>query len=172
MAGPAKLDILGWWTFFSKIPLIGNMLFNLVVSMGSPYTGSIPLAFKSLSKGKCIGVMRERRSIRNPFNSVHAAAMINMGEAVGAMAVMSWIESQPKPMRAIPYKLSGDFKKKARGTLSATADLSEDMMLKSVSEGTAEVVTVIRDSSGDVVSEVTALWKISAIDTTKKVKST
>ncbi|KAI8833898.1 hypothetical protein BC829DRAFT_77100 [Chytridium lagenaria] len=156
-----KLGLIGWWTFLAKVPIVGNWIFNALVAFSSPYTGSVPLAFKSLTVGKCVGTMRERRAIRNPFMSVHAAALINMGEAVGGMSVLTWIEDQPKPLRAIVVNLTGTYSKKARGLLTATAHVTDDMMNKAIADGQINVVTEIKDAAGDVVAEISALWKIS-----------
>ncbi|KAJ3099706.1 hypothetical protein HDU96_010589 [Phlyctochytrium bullatum] len=183
-----RSGILGWWDFLSAIPVVGNWIFNLMVAFTSPYTvlitpilpktspqrthpGSIPLAFKALSPGHAVGQVHERRSIRNPFNSVHAAALINMGEAVGGMAILTYLETRsqspaptdgaPHHLRAIPVRLSGDFKKKARGALTAEARVTDAVMVAAAKKGDTEVVTEIKDAKGEVVCEVRALWKVS-----------
>ncbi|KAJ3290150.1 hypothetical protein HDU76_007434 [Blyttiomyces sp. JEL0837] len=124
--------------------------------------------------------MRETRSIRNPFKSIHAAALINLGEATGGFAMVAWQEdpSQTPGIRAIPTRLEGVFKKKARGNISCTVSVPGAtganggvgaMLKEGENEAVRDVVAILKDSTGEVVAEVTASWTIRR--ETPRVKS-
>lgn len=64
-----------------ELPL-GNFLADFVIGFYSPYTGTISPHFIELTYKKSVISITERRKIRNPFSSIHAAALINLGEFV------------------------------------------------------------------------------------------
>jgi acyl-coenzyme A thioesterase PaaI-like protein len=100
--------------------------------------------------------------IRNPFRSIHAAALLNMGEATMGFAALYWAE-QTK-LRVIPTRLEIDFFKKARGTLRGVCNLPQ------MEIGEVTLQTDIYDQHGDLVSRVTGVWKISKTLTNKKLE--
>ena len=112
LAKRTGFGILSWYNFFQRIPFFGKWLFNRMLAWTSPYTGNIPLSVKSLSVGHCTTTMTERLSIRNPFSSIHAVALMNMGEATGGLAVLAWCEAQDTPHHAIITKLEAQYFKK------------------------------------------------------------
>lgn len=125
----------------------------------------------SITPGKCTASCKETRSIRNPFKSIHAAALINMGEAVGGFAVLTALEQNSPKTKGIPTKLEGEFRKKARGSIVATCDVSSSLGdSKSINsiKNPLVVTSELRDESGDVVAVVKAYWTIK--EETKKVK--
>ena len=134
--------------------------------------------------GSCHATMKQKRSIENPFKSVHAAALVNFGEAVGGMAVLTAIESSTVhsfliikvnykiPMQGIVVKLSTEYYKKARGVLSAKCDLDffkTGAGQSIVPEGTRDIVVPILNSAGEEVAKVNATWKFSKSEK-KKLK--
>jgi acyl-coenzyme A thioesterase PaaI-like protein len=126
------------------------------------------MKIRSLEAGKCQATMKQRRSIENPFKSVHAAALINFGEAVGGMAVLTALEKTKVPTKGIVVSLSADYFKKARGVLSAECvlDTKEEggkivSLGKLSADDTLSVVATIKDRTGEDVALVTAIWKIT-----------
>ena len=115
----------------------------------------------ALKVGYCATSMREWWLLRNPFRSIHAAALLNMGEATGGLAVLTWCEANG--FRAIVNRLEIDFMKKARGKLTAVSQVKDTDMPAKEQSKTAEVVTDIFDASGTVVAQTTAFWTISPI---------
>lgn len=129
----------------------------------------------SLAPGECEASMFDTRAIRNPFQSVHAAALINFGEAIGGLAMTAWMESRGSSVRGIPTRLEGVFKKKARGMLKARVECNPDSVVASLklsggAKTSMDVVAHILDKSGDVVADVTATWSLQIVETLAKKK--
>ncbi|KAI9360800.1 hypothetical protein DFJ73DRAFT_757209 [Zopfochytrium polystomum] len=167
----ARSRLITAFNFCSRIPFIGRLLFSALLGFFSPYTGTLPLRVTHLSPGHCRAAMTETRSLRNPFRSVHAAALINFGEAVGGLAVMSWLEAvgavkggRWEHLRGIPVRLEGQFLKKARGTLVTDVVCNPGLVAESwkdgVKEGNMDVVAKIVDATGQVVCNVVATWSL------------
>jgi acyl-coenzyme A thioesterase PaaI-like protein len=138
----------------------------MMVGLASPYTLSVPIRFTRVAPGLCQARMREVRAIRNPFRSVHAAALVNLGEATGGIAMLTWCQAQATPHRAIVSAIACTFHKKARGLLLAQAKLaSEDVCFSAHGEGVdevgVEVVTEIREAATlDLVATTTTSWVV------------
>ena len=107
-----------------------------------------------LEPGHCVVELRDRRKVRNHLRSVHAVALTNLGEFSSGLAFLTTF---PPGLRSIVTDLRTEYRKKARGTLTASAkaeppagDRDEERWVE------AE----IRDEAGDVVAVVRALWKV------------
>ena len=99
--------------------------------------------------------MRDRRKLRNHLKSIHAIALINLGEIATGLAALSSISAN---MRGIVIGIQSEYVKKARGRLTAIAEFH---MPEPLEDNTAcEVVAQITDQSGEVVARVTANWLI------------
>ncbi|KAI8904145.1 hypothetical protein EDD86DRAFT_220804 [Gorgonomyces haynaldii] len=144
------MKILQLWNQITSIPLIGKFIFRILIGWFSPYTGSLGMVVDSMSKGKCKAWMRDSWSIRNPFKSVHAAALVNFGEAVGGMAVLTYLEANGG--KAIVSRIEIDYLKKARGTLTAVASV------ESMVKGENLVYTQILNQQNEVVAKMTCVW--------------
>lgn len=66
----------------SKKMVFGNFLFDKFLGVYSPYSGSISPHVIELSYERAILTLKERRALTNPFNSIHACALTNLGELV------------------------------------------------------------------------------------------
>ena len=106
------MAILSWYEFFEKIPFIGRYLFGWAIALSSTYTASIPYYVQHLASGNSQLTMRDSYFIHNPFSCIHAAALINLGEAAGGLAMLCWLESQPVKYRGIVTKLEAVYYKK------------------------------------------------------------
>ncbi|MEZ4384412.1 MAG: hotdog fold domain-containing protein [Nannocystaceae bacterium] len=141
------------WEKLKDKPL-GKRIFSRAVGTAAPYTGSIGALVDELRPGYARVHLRDRKRVRNHLNSVHAVALINLGEVTTGLAMMSLV---PKGGRGIVTSLSMEYKKKSRGTITceATATLPEG-------EGQvdAEVVGTLRDAAGDVVAIARAQWRL------------
>ncbi|HEX2166692.1 MAG TPA: hotdog fold domain-containing protein [Longimicrobiales bacterium] len=135
----------------------GKWLFSRFVGRMAPYTGTINALVRELEPGRAVVELKDRRGVRNHLRSVHAIALANLGELASGLAASA---AMPVGVRGIPTAITIEYRRKARGTLTATgiADLPE------VTEPTtAQVHAEIRDTSGAVVSTVTVTWTLERV---------
>ena len=151
---PAQGVLMKWWTRLEPLPG-GRLLFSLLLGRLAPYTGSLGARIEQLKPGFARVTLRDRRRLRNHLSSLHAIALINLGELATGLAVLSTI---PANMRGILLDIHADYLKKARGKLTATANFE---MPAAVQDETACAVEAeLQDQSGDIVTRVRATWLI------------
>lgn len=112
--------ILKIWSKLSSIPL-GKKLFSLFIRFYVPYTGSVRPEVVELSRGKAVVRIKDRRRVRNHLKSVHAIALMNVGEFSTGLALIATL---PENFRCILTHIEMDYFKKARGILTSTCLLS------------------------------------------------
>jgi len=146
--------LIKWWNRLQAFPA-GDWLFSFALGRVAPYSGSISARVEALSPGYARVSIKDRRQVRNHLKSIHAIALINLGEIATGLAVLSSI---PDSMRGIVLGLEAEYVKKARGKLTATAtfEMPEKIDDNSPVKVTAELV----DAAGDVVTRVHATWLI------------
>lgn len=143
-----------WWLRLSSLPA-GTRLFSLALGMMAPYSGTIGAHVEGISPGYARVSFRDRRRVRNHLQSIHAIALVNLGEIATGLAVLSTISAD---MRAILVDIRADYLKKARGKLTATAEF---VLPGAIAENTpCEVEAELKDSSGEIVTRVRATWLI------------
>jgi len=155
MSAPASLStqIRGNWDRLSGMPM-GKWLFSRAIGWMAPYTGTVGAVVDDLSPGYSRVLLKDRRKVRNHLNSVHAIALMNLGEMSTGLALMSAI---PDDARGILAGMSMDYHKKARGLLTAECRCT----IPETSERKEyEVIGEIKDESGDLVATATARWLI------------
>ena len=135
---------------------IGRRLFSWRVSHTAPYSGSIHPEIVSLKAGSSLVSIKDRRSIRNHLNSIHAIALTNLGELASGLAMLAAL---PENIRAIVVKLEIEYMKKARGKLIAEGSASPPESISEPIVSTA--MATIRDNSGDAVAHVKVNWLLS-----------
>ena len=81
-----RLDQL--YKFLVKFPF-GNTLFSLMVGIASPYNASIRPRFLKVEQNECIACLQDRPWLRNPFASLHAAALFNLAEMVSGIGMLT-----------------------------------------------------------------------------------
>jgi acyl-coenzyme A thioesterase PaaI-like protein len=142
-----------YWHRLAALPA-GRQLFSRLLGQFAPYTGRLGATVDVLQPGRCVVVLKDRRRLRNHLDSVHAMALANLGEMVTGMALMN---SLPENTRGILKRFEIDYRKKARGLLTAECccDIPANNQAREVA-----VSGDIRDTAGDVVSVVTAHWLI------------
>jgi len=132
----------------------GTWIFSRFLGWKVPYTGSIGAHVRELGPGYARITLRDRRAVRQHLGSVHAVALINLGEVASGLAMLAALEPG---VRGIVTRLSAEYFKKARGILTAVARVSVPRV-----EGPVEhVVTAdISDEAKELVCRVTAVWRL------------
>ena len=150
--GSSENNILKWWQRLSSLPG-GARLLSMFLGWMAPYSGTIGALVEELEPGRVRVALRDRRKVRNHLKSIHAIALINLGEIATGLAVLSSLSDN---MRGIVLGLQAEYVKKARGKLVAQAslDLPEGFEDNTDFEISAEII----DESGDVVAIVRANW--------------
>ena len=126
--GPKSLrKVMDLYSFCQSIPL-GRVLMSGCIGMFAPYTSSIGASVEDISNNKCIVTMNDYPWLRNPFQSLHALALGNLGESATGIAMICQLE-QYKHIKGIP--ITSSYYKKARGTITAIghADLEVKIVL-------------------------------------------
>ena len=151
-----KMDILATWRHLSQYPF-GKWLFSKLVGWAAPYSGSIAARIDQLEPGKCVVRIRDRHRLRNHLGSVHAIALINLGEFSSGLALYAMM---PATHRGIISAISMNYVKKARGSITARCQLApvkwpeadQDLVLRSE----------LYDQSGELVASAQVNWRVGA----------
>lgn len=153
LAAVSRPTISSLWARTRHLPL-GKPLFSRLIGRIAPYTGTMGASVLELDDGHCVTELRERHQVRNHLKSIHAVALINLGELTTGLAVMHAVDGHG---RGIVKRLECEYLKKARGTITGTCQVDVPR-----SAGTHELLVegVLRDEAGDVVARVTATWKL------------
>ena len=142
------------WGTLSPMPG-GKRLFSKALGRMAPYTGTIDCEIEELRSGYAVVAMRDRKAVRNHLQSVHAIALMNLGEVSTGVAVMIGIDGRG---RGIITHLEMDYLKKARGTIRATCEAT-------IPEGKGDhefhAEALLRDEQGAIVARARAIWKIT-----------
>lgn len=150
-ASPSTLTNL--WGTLRSIPGGGVILGRLVGNM-APYTGSIRPEVLQLDPGYAKVRMADRRAVRNHLRSVHAIALMNLGELATGLAVTA---SMPADARGIITHLGMEYLKKARGPITCESSCAP---ISSTERKEYEVVGELKNEAGELVAKITARWMI------------
>jgi acyl-coenzyme A thioesterase PaaI-like protein len=139
-----------WETWRSRP--YGRQIFSRLMGFVVPYTGTIRPLVLELGPGHARVQMQDRRIVRNHLRSVHAIALMNLGEFTTGLA---FSYALPEGARFILKGLSIEFLKKARGTVTAECNC---VVPETVERSEHVIESAIHDASGDVVARVRAQW--------------
>lgn len=145
--------IKSWWAFFEKIPF-GKWVFSRFLGMIIPYSGTIRPKILNIYQNEAQVCIKEHRRISNHLNSIHAIALINLGELTTGLALHFALGPNQK---AILTNLTARYIKKARGMITASAKLDSNM---NITAGEYKIVARLKNQEGDEVALVTAIWLV------------
>lgn len=146
------------WQQLHRLPG-GCWLFSYILGRVAPYSGSIKAKVITLESGYAKLQLSDRHRIRNHLNSIHAIALTNLGEYTSGLAMLGMLSEN---IRGIPTKISIEFYKKARGTLTAECHCTPPDNI--FDDTDFEVFTEIKDSENDIVAKTTVNWRLGLIE--------
>jgi acyl-coenzyme A thioesterase PaaI-like protein len=146
--------VLKWWTRLTGWPA-GARLFSLALGWIAPYSGTIGARVEEIRPGYARVTLRDRRRVRNHLQSIHAIALVNLGEIATGLAVLSSVSDN---MRCILLGIQAEYLKKARGKLTTVAEFQLPQQLEDNTP--CEVEARLQDESGATVTVVKATWLI------------
>lgn len=132
----------------------GKWLFSKLVGWTVPYSGTLRARVTRLEPGFARIELADRRRVRNHLRSVHAVALVNLGELATGLAFNAGV---PPGGRAILVALSTSFLKKGRGTLVATSHCEVPSI---DGDRDVDVPAEIVDAAGETVARVSARWRV------------
>ena len=141
------------WSVMSRLPG-GKRVFSKLIGRLAPYTSTIDGRVQTLRPGFAAVRMRDRRSVRNHLDCVHAVALVNLAELTTGLAIMSGL---PANGRGILERLEIEYLKKARGTLTGECHCDPPTTAK---RKAYLIHGVIKNQSGVVVARAKAHWLI------------
>lgn len=141
-----------WWLRLSHLPC-GKWIFSRIVGFLIPYTGSILPLVDDVSPGYARVILNDCRRVRNHLKSIHAVALVNLGEFTTGLATHFAMANDD---RAILTRITCDYLKKSRGVITATATVTHEQPLL----GPIEVKASLVDESGSEVAVVRAVWLV------------
>jgi acyl-coenzyme A thioesterase PaaI-like protein len=144
------------WRRLSPLPA-GPWLFSRILTMFVPYSGTIGAVVEHLEAGYCRTRLTDRRRVRNHLQSIHAVALVNLGEMTSGLAMTLAL---PRSVRGIVTAIGATYLKKARGTLTGEARVT----VPDLTDGPVDhrVETAIMDAAGEEVCRVFTIWRLAA----------
>jgi len=132
----------------------GQFLLKKLIKNKIPYSANIGARIIVLKPGYARLMLRDKKSIRNHLNSIHAVALTNFGELTSGIALNTAL---PADVRGIVTHISTDYLKKARGTLTAECQCAPPTINTDID---FTVESVIKDQEQNVVAIVKVVWRL------------
>lgn len=144
------------WQRLSALPG-GTLIFDRLLGAAIPYTGALGAHIEVLEPGYARVRLDERRAVRNHLKSIHAIALSNLAELTGNLALAY---SLPDDARFIVTKICTEYKKKARGSVTAECRCEPP---GSSERREYELRISIADGNGVVVAEAVLTTLVSPV---------
>jgi acyl-coenzyme A thioesterase PaaI-like protein len=122
-----------------------------------PYTGSVSPRVEVLEPGYAKISITQRRRLEQHLGSIHAIALMNVAEFASGAAMTTAL---PPGYRGIVTKMSIEYFKKARGTVTAE---SRPVLPDLSVEGEYDFTSEITDAKGDLIARATVRWKLGPV---------
>eukprot|EP00045_Choanoeca_perplexa_P002289 m.23787 g.23787 ORF g.23787 m.23787 type:complete len:214 (+) comp11430_c0_seq2:170-811(+) len=170
LSSARALSQLEIWRACAASPL-GAYAFAGFVNFAAPYSGSVRPILTKMNAIEAEGYIVEQPWLTNPFNSVHAVALTNLGEFVSGIIVTSQLEQMSLTQanitaRGIVTSLGSTYHKKARGTI--TAKCTPPPLPTTEGKHAYKVLTELYDAQGVHVATTEAQWHILIKNTAVK----
>ena len=141
------------WDMLSKVPG-GKHVYSRLLGLMAPYTRTIGARVEELRPGYARVVMRDRWAVRNHLRSVHAVALMNLGELTGNLALMA---GMPEDARTIVTGFRIEYLKKLRGGVTAECTV-EPPATSERQRGESHVD--LMNPEGEVCARATLEWLV------------
>ena len=146
---------------------LGSYVFDGIIGLVAPYSSSIHSHVKEMRRGYVRVEMTEYPWLKNPFNSIHAIALANLGELCSGLSMVSSMQHiTDRKVRGIISKIEIEYHKKARGVITGeTTDVADEVR----SDCEMVAVSLLKDQNGDLVATCKAQWtfKVYAMEKEK-----
>lgn len=147
-------DILASWEQAQAHPQ-GAKQFSEALGQMAPYSGSVNPLVEKLERGQARVSIEDQPSVRNHLQSVHAIALMNLGELATGLALLS---SLPAHAKGIITDLGMSYGKKARGTITAECEWQPPEF--SVGDHVCRLEAILTDSDNEEVARARAEWRV------------
>ena len=134
----------------------GKKIFSKLLGTVVPYTSSINAIVDELDRGKAKILLKDKRSVRNHLNCIHAIALVNLGEVATGLPLLYGLRPG---LRAILKSIEAEYIKKARGNLFAVSHFEIPDTI--VDKTDITITASIFNEHSDIVTKVTAHWLVS-----------
>jgi acyl-coenzyme A thioesterase PaaI-like protein len=135
------------------------------LSQAIPYNGHVGLELVEVGEGRGVVKLPDAPELKNHVGSQHAGALFSAGEfASGAAFVGAFVE-QMGSITPLARSAEIDYRKLARGEITATGTLSESreaLLGRLEADGRVEfpIEVELADGDGQVVAAMTVHWHV------------
>jgi acyl-coenzyme A thioesterase PaaI-like protein len=130
-----------------------------------PFNGHLGLEVAEVADGRGVVRLPDEDNLHNHVGSQHAAGLFAAGEAASGAAFMGAFAEHLAGLTPLARSAEIDYRKLAKGTITATATLGEEvdaLLSKLDSDGKVEFPVAIEmaDDDGQVVAGMTVNWHV------------
>ena len=149
------------------LPQVKNKALDLALNLAIPFNRWLGMKIETLSPEKVIVKSPPRVLRRNHVGGAHACALALLGEYPAGVLISQ--NFSVKDYRIIISKLSVDYEKQGRGTLTAEALAPADWPKENDDHVIwIEMKTLIRNSKHELVADVQTRWQLKKWADVKK----
>ncbi|WP_052848934.1 DUF4442 domain-containing protein [Streptomyces avicenniae] len=144
----------------SGAPAAGELLTSLV-----PMVRTLGLEFLETTRERAVVRLPDRPEYRNHVGGPHAGAMFTLAESASGAVVLAAFGDRLDRVVPLPVHAGIDFRKLARGVVTATAELGRaeaEIVAELEAGGRPEfpVAVTLRRADGAVTGEMTVIWTL------------